>query len=83
MTCARTTPYLTVVERRRIAHALRQLADAARSHVCFDPPPGMDAEEVTQRRMMILAEARDHDRLAGEIERNELRFAEPSEEDGP
>ena len=74
--------HLTLNERRKISHALRQLAEAARYASSFDPPPGMDAVEVERRRDQIRAEAVDHDRLAGEIERNGLRFADPVVEDG-
>jgi hypothetical protein len=74
--------HLTLNERRKISHALRQLADAARYASNFDPPPEMDAVEVGRLREQIRAEAVDHDRLAGEIERNGLRFSDPVVEDG-
>ena len=82
MTSTYLTRHLTISERRRIAHALRQLAEAARYASSFEPPPEMPSAEIEQRRALIRAEALDHDRLAGEVERNGLKFAEPAPEDG-
>ena len=79
---ASASPYLsrhlTHAERRQIAHAMRQLADAARHSYGLDPPPTMPADEAARLRERILAEASAHDRLAGDIERNGLRFTDPA-----
>lgn len=69
--------HLTLGERRRIAHALRQLAEAA-WYASGYAPTEMSAAEAVKRRELIRAEARDHDRLAGEVERNGLRFDDPA-----
>lgn len=75
--------HLTLGERRKIAHALRQLAEAARYASSFEAPPEMAAADVEALRTQIRAEACEHDRLAGEIERNGLQFADPAAEDSP
>ena len=46
-------------------------------------PIEMDAVEGGRRRDLIRAEARDHERLAGENEGNVLRFAEPGAVNSP
>jgi hypothetical protein len=73
---------LTIGERRKIAHALRQLAESARyAASTFEPPPEMAEEEARHIRELALAEALDHERLAGQIERNGLRFNDPTAQD--
>lgn len=76
---AAPSPYLsrrlTLAERRQIAHALRQMAEATRDTSRYEAPLGAEAVEV------ILDEAREHDRLAGEVTRNGLQFVAPDEDD--
>ncbi len=71
--------HLTPDERRRIAHALRQLAEAT-LRTFSSIPPEMAAAEADRLRSLIRTEVEDHDRLAGEIERNGLQFTGPATE---